>query len=301
MAVEETAALLDRVFPDTRTSDVAYLRWLYEESPFGAVVEANHDDEAGRAGHYAIVPIALTVDGRLESGALSLNTAVHERARGKGLFVSLANRVLDQAREIGIEAVIGVANANSTPGFERRLGFEVVAPLPATVMAPTPGRARPVESAWSGPGAFAPGGIATQIGPLLRPPTTGIARAWTEETLRWRLASPGSRYALHRLDGALAISQVDARGGIPVAVVLKVFAGTPLDESARRAIVRAACRFHRAPLALHVGITDMVAFRGLPLPRRLRPSPLNLVYRRLDGGRRTAPIMRLELLDFDAY
>jgi len=302
MSIEATATLLREVFPAaTRISEVAYLRWLYEQSPFGPAIEANRDDALGRAGHYAIVPIDLIENGQPQQAALSLNTAVHERARGEGLFVGLATATYEQARAAGIEAVIGVGNANSTPGLERRLGFEVVTPLPTTMLAPTPGRTTAVDSAWASAAAFEPGGVAADVERLLQPPATGIARAWTPETLRWRLASPGSRYALHRADDALVVTELDRRWGMPVAVVLKIFAAAPFDKPTSRALVRAACRFHRAPFALHVGLDDMVELRGLPLPRRLLPSPLNLVYRRLDGGPRTSPIMRLEFLDFDAY
>jgi GNAT superfamily N-acetyltransferase len=302
VTIEATAALLDHAFPGARVARPDYLRWLYQESPFGEVVETNLDDDLGRAGHYALVPITLAADGEPQSGALSLNTAVHERARGGGTFVRLATETLEQARRAGVEAVIGVANANSTPGFVRRLGFELVTPLPATVVVPSPGPSRRVRSAWaSSAAAFEPSGAAHDAQSLLAPPPAGIARAWTEEALRWRLSSPGARYALHRSDDALAVTHADRHGGLRVAVLLKVFATAPLRPAARRAIVRAACRFHRAPVALHVGLNDHVRFRGVPLPRRLRPSPLNLIHRRLDGRPRTAPIVRLEFLDFDAY
>ena len=65
--------------------------------------------------------------------------------------------------------------------------------------------------------------------------------------------------------------------------------------------MRAACRHHRAPLALHVGLNDLVDFRGIALPGRLRASPLNLIYRSLVTPAREASIVRLEFLDFDAY
>src|ERR1700742_3781657 len=103
MTIEEPAALLRRPFPEApRISEPRYLRWLYEESPFGAVVEANLDDEQGRAGHYAVVPIELVSDGAECPGALSLNTAVDERARGGGVFVRLAGEALERAEGGGV-------------------------------------------------------------------------------------------------------------------------------------------------------------------------------------------------------
>ncbi|HEX4668849.1 MAG TPA: hypothetical protein VH275_02585 [Solirubrobacterales bacterium] len=303
MTSDATAALLRRAFPHApRISRPDYLRWLYEDSPFGAAIEANLDDDEGRAGHYAVVPIDLTNDGVACAGALSLNTAVDERARGGGVFVRLATAVIEQAERQGVEMVVGVGNANSTPGLVRRLSYELMGPLPATVLLPLPGRPRRVRSMLAGEEAFAPGGIAADdLEALLAPPPSGLSRAWTPETLRWRLASPGSRYALHRSEHAFVVTTADRSKGVPVAVLLKVFASVPLSATERGAIVRAACRVHRAPLALHVGINDMVDFHGPTLPRRLRLSPLNLVVRYLRDAPTKSPITRFEFLDFDAY
>jgi hypothetical protein len=246
------------------------------------------------------VPIDLVSDGAECRGALSLNTAVDERARGGGVFVRLATEAIEKAERQGVAMIVGVANANSTPGFLKRLSFELVGPLPATVLLPAPWR-RGARSAWAGEEVFAPGGVAADLGPLLAPPTRGLACAWTPESLRWRLAAPGSRYALHRTEHALAVSTADRSKRVPVAMVLKVFASQPLGAGERAALVTAACGFHRAPLALHVGINEMVPFRGPALPERLRASPLNLIVRRLVGAPPGTGIACFEFLDFDAY
>src|ERR1700689_1178742 len=148
-----TAALLAEVFPGADAARADYLQWLYARSPFGPVVEANLDDSSGGAGHYALVPITMSRDGTDYDAALSLNTAVHERARGGGVFVELATDAIEQARARGIHAVVGVANANSTPGFLRRLDFQLLTALPAHVMVPTPGSTRALRSGWSDTGA----------------------------------------------------------------------------------------------------------------------------------------------------
>ncbi len=55
-------------------------------------------------GHYVVVPAPLREQssGKTHLSALSLNTAVDESARGKGLFTELANRTYDMARQKGI-------------------------------------------------------------------------------------------------------------------------------------------------------------------------------------------------------
>ena len=176
MTIDATASLLERVFPDApRISGRRYLHWLYEASPFGPVIQANLDDPGGRAGHYALVPVALTDGGAPFEGALSLNTAVAERARGGGVFVKLATEAIDEAERRGVRLVIGVANANSTPGFVRRLSFELAGPLPATVLVPIPGARQGVRSCWAGEDVFAPGGVlADGLETLLSP----LRSAW---------------------------------------------------------------------------------------------------------------------------
>ena len=85
--------------------------------------------------------------GSITRAALSLNTAVHERGRGGGVFVELGERTVGKAAELGVESVVGVANANSTPGFVRRLGFDLLAPLPAKMITPLPGSSAGIHSA----------------------------------------------------------------------------------------------------------------------------------------------------------
>jgi hypothetical protein len=243
----------------------------------------------------------LARDGVDERAALSLNTAVHQRARGGGTFTRLATETIDRAREMGVRSVLGVANANSTPGFLRRLEFELLTPLPASVLLPTPAASHGIRSGWASPSTGAALDLPADCERYFRVPARGDVRRWTKESLAWRLARPGGRYALHLSPDLLAVSCAARQHGVPVAVVLKVFAPAAVEDSVRRALVRGVCRFHRAPLALHVGLNHAISFPGVPLPGRLRASPLNLIYRSLEDPRRPAAIVDFEFLDFDAY
>lgn len=295
-----TAVLLREVFGPRPATDPGYVNWLYRLSPFGPVVEANLDDEHGRAAHYAVVPCPFTNDGVERAGALSLNTAVHERARGKGMFTRLAEATYGLARERGIRDVVGVANANSTPGFVRRLGFTLVGPLPVRVMLPR-GVGRGVRSTLIdgdllGSSAFRRGLEVRLSGP----DPSGLARVWKADTLCWRLSCPTARYAWHEHESAAVITAVTRQGGIQVAIVLKVLSQAPLSTGAARSLISAACRFHRAPVALHAGVQPHLPLSGLTLPDRLRPSPLNFIHRNLDGNL-SSRLGVFEFLDFDAY
>lgn len=296
-----TAVLLEQVFPGSGIGDAAYLDWLYRRSPFGEVVEVNADDELGRSAHYAVVPCDLTVDGVRRPGALSLNTAVHERARGGGVFTRLAEETYAKARERGVELVVGVANANSTPGFTRRLGFTLLGQLPAQVLVPS-GVGRRVGSARIDEQVLASEEFRGTVSAALGPPPDGLARTWTPETLAWRLTAPHATYAWHvDADGAGMVTTAARVGGLPVAMLLKVLAPETLSKRRARALVAAACRFHRAPIAIHVGVQLAFPLTGVALPQRLRPSPLNFIVRDLGGGAVPPRLGAFEFLDFDAY
>ena len=51
----------------------------------------------------------------------------------------------------------------------------------------------------------------------------------------------------------------------------------------------------------NIAFNEVAGFRGMPLPERLRPAPLNLIVRRLAGAPSPTDIARFEFLDFDAY
>jgi hypothetical protein len=141
------------------------------------------------------------------------------------------------------------------------------------------------------------------VEPLLDRPVQGLARAWDRDTLAWRLASPRGPYRAHLASGAAALSTGARVGGMPVAVVLKLLPAPDTTSATVRALIAAACRSHKAPVAIHVGGSTGPLPRGLPLPVRLRPSPLNLIFRWL-GADSDAPPPRpaaWEFLDFDAY
>ena len=174
--------------------------------------------------------------------------------------------------ERGYDHVIGVANANSTPGFVRKLDFQLVAPLDVRVGMRSPSR-----------GA---GG------------TPGWAREWSADELGWRLDNPARTYAVHEGRRGLTISSPTDRPG--VRAVIKV-GGDPALEPAARALPRGG----RVGPRVWVGLSEQVRHRfpTVELPDRLKPSPLNLIYLPLQGQGDTLDPRRVEFegIDFDAW
>ena len=159
-SLEACRALLAATFG---TAEVDYVRWLYRDNPWGTAVGFNAFTNHELVAHYVTVPIEATLDGAPARGLLSLNTATHPTHQGKGLFTRLAEATYAHARDRGYEFVVGVANANSTPGFTRKLGFQLVTPLDVRLGL---------------------GQLTTSHDPV------GFALAWSEPALRWRLQRP---------------------------------------------------------------------------------------------------------------
>lgn len=121
--------LLVKVFPKTDKFTYNFIKWQYKDNPNGEVVGYDAYAEDVLAAHYATIPIVMNLFGKERKGLLSINTATHPDHRGKRLFSVLAEKTVKLAKEIGYEFVIGAANANSTHGFLKNLGFYLISPL----------------------------------------------------------------------------------------------------------------------------------------------------------------------------
>lgn len=299
------SSLLHEVFQIPRFADARFLDWLYRQNPDGPAVVS--DEFVGEAckGHYCVVPCSMVSEGKRLPVSLSLNTAVSADIRLKGTFARLGEECYAQAADRGITAVIGVANANSTPGIVRRLNFRLVRPLPVVIGVPV--ALLQSEFVSRAVDAMAEADLAQLLETVDYERSgrgAGWSVVWTPELLAWRLRSPASQYTLHWSDSALAVSTTETRHGVPFAILLKVFPRKAGGAIHGAKLAAAACRAHRAPLFVYCGTNDAVSFRGVPLPMKLRPRPLNMIYRQL---RPEAPnnerfeLGNFEFLDFDAY
>lgn len=298
MGIRETNRLLHEVFPrDLKYNDESYIEWLYRKSPSGVVVEANRDDESGRIGHYAVVPQRWWDNGREVKVVLSLNTAVSERARGIGLFTRLAEETYANAEAMGVAWVIGVANANSTPGFIRKLGFSLKGPLDARFH---------LGWSWSRPRVIEVSDADCirdhlELAAKLRGPEE-FERLWDIEELSWRLSNPAASYHIVRIGNCLVVATRSRICGLPMCVILKIFVAGESSSVSMGRIARSINRHLHGITCVYGGFNRRVPPTGLRIPERLRPSPLNLIVKGLgDPSRESRPLSVMEFLDFDAY
>ena len=300
ISLEATSRLLREVFPQhAKYQHPDYLEWEYLRSPSGTVIESNLDDEQGRSGHYALVPQRWRVDGKPCTYALSLNTAVSQRSRGQGVFSRLGTTVVERARELGVRALIGVSNAESTHGMVKSLGFELLGSLPVFAILPaSPLRARSFDlgtvremAAWC-----------SEFGSD-RVPASGPQRHWDAEELSWRMADPAHDYQVLISDGTLAVVHATSYRGLRVAVIVKVFVRESAVKAEISPIATAACGALRTPFALYGGYNPNLRLRGLSVPTRVRPSPLSFIVKPLLEDLEPSDVVPnwFEFLDFDAY
>jgi GNAT superfamily N-acetyltransferase len=261
--------LLGEVFHSDQFGEAA-VAWRYRDNPAGPVVGADAWDGDRLAAHYVACPVEARIDGRPTRGLLSLNTATHPDHQGRGLFTRLAETAYGLGAEAGYAFVIGVANANSTPGFLRKLGFQHVGRLQAGLLGRPPRAFRDAPVQYQG--------------------------AWRPELLAWRLANPVGRYAAARSGGLVGVW---ARTHLPFVRCAAFLPGEGLEVGSGR----------RAPACatLFLGLEPRMSLgRRLfaPIPDRLRPSPLNLIWRTL-GPEAPAQLrpeaVALNFLDFDPY
>lgn len=267
-------ALFAQCFPRAKPFTLDYLAWLYESNPEGAALGYDAWDGDRLAAHYVCIPGSALVNGQVQRTLLSLNTATHPEWQGRGLFTALAQRTYEAASAQGFASVYGVANANSTPGFVRKLGFQLVQPLDARV----------------GMGSLGIDWEAVAAGRT-------FVRQRSIAALQWRMGRPGRPITARMLPANATLLQAPAN---PLFQARAELAACELP-AATTSVHGVSTR-----LQLFLGAlpSNTARFAGyVSVPQGLRPSPLNFIYRPLSGsGEHLEPgRLQLSFLDFDAY
>jgi predicted N-acetyltransferase YhbS len=270
--LERTCRLLNVVFPHARHLTPAYLDRLYNGNPLGPTFGFSAFVEGELVGHYLMIPIAAKIFGKADRGIWPFQLATHPGFRGKGLFTALVEQSFGAARDLGFTFFSGVGNANSTPLFVGKWGFQLVCPLDVKLgVGPIP------ETAFGDEAEF--------------------VRTWDRESVAWRLQHPAAPYRVsYRND----VGHLFAPSGKPgIMVQVGAFPRALLPEGLPRLTTP-------SPLRLYVAADKSRKFSRsayIDVPMRLRPSPLNLLFYDLtDQKRRFDPNrVRYEVFDFDAY
>ena len=304
--------LLRAALPNPRLiDDTAYLRWSYRDNPSGPAWERYHYIETQGGGQPLLVAHYVTAarrfrgpGGRRCEGTQSYNYATRSGYRRSRHFTRLGLEAYAEAGAAGRVFAVGVANAMSTPACIKYLGWRQVGPLPVRVIPPAVRGQRDlnhveVSASWLDSTEFNDLAAAVDCHPV-----AAWSTDWTPETLRWRLSCPFARYWIHTSDDLALVTTRISHKKLPITVVLKMFPLRPgPGPTPATGAIRSITRWHRSAFAVYAGSNPAVTIRGIKLPRRLQPSPLNLIVRSLDPSLDNAEIDfdTFELLDTDAY
>ncbi len=266
------AKFLSEVFPKSPLFSPEYLEWLYVKNPNGRCVGFSAVHKGKVVSHYVNIPVSASYKGRAFKGLTTLQTATHPEHRGKGLFTKLAQLTNEQIVKMGYQFVWAIANASSTPGYVKKMGFTLVCQL----------------DVWLGFGSIR------------------YARArdsfyllWNDETISWRMQNPSAKYCMvYDQNSGSVRYYADTHIG-PIKAMLRTLDQSPPEMLA----ALQPCPFPRA--TLWIGKAQGLSKKGIffPLPERLKPSPLNLIFRSFDPELPlpSAGEVNIDLFDFDAY
>jgi hypothetical protein len=271
--VNEVRQLLNVVFPKARYLTDEYLDWCYYQNPVGPVVAANAYSKELLVGHLAGQPIRARLEGQDEPGLLAIHNGVRPEYRGQKVYAMMADFFVQEGMAAGYRFVIGFTNVASRNFVARRMpNFTVVSSLEAKI------GIGPVPDASSRTNAQ-------------------FARLWDQTTLRWRMTRPGAHYRMKSRNDQCALYALTHIPGM--AAELGRFGHDAIDfqlpEPSRL-----------SPWRLWIGLDaarDWSRCSYINLPRKLRPSPLALVFSDLSGAGRKLDAYRVHVqaIDLDAF
>ena len=275
--IKKYVQLFAQCFPAGSKFNINYLEWLYCKNPLGSAIGFDAWDGNELAAHYVLIPLNAYIDGLKVRALLSINTATHPSYQGRGLFVKLAEYTYAAASELGFSAVYGVANANSTPGFTRKLGFQLVEPLNAKV-------------------GFGSLGIDLDRVKKEAQFRVDLSKAFLE----WRCSNPNNMIVMDANEKCLKLYASTMGQALLAYAELAMPDETPLCDGIDKYSKL------RSPLRLYLGLSPTGTIKSntyLNIPSRLRPSPLNFIYRSLSkSAQRLEPgTISMSFVDFDAY
>lgn len=264
-------------FPVASHFNFNYLNWLYTKNPEGSFFGIDAVVGEKVVGQVVTIPCRYILRGEPTKALLSINTSVHPQYRGRYLFKYLGEKLFELAIKDGYRFIIGSANAASTPGFIRHLGFQLVKPLDAVI----------------GAGTF---GVKDYAYILSH---AEIRHDWTSETLLWRCQNPVNTVYLHDSGHFMAALASTGKFGV------QAYAELPCMDLPNTLPIKrnyqSSFFLPRVFLGLIPGYKNSMNYIQIPL--RFRPSPLNLIYKNLqDSTDYISPdACFINFLDFDAF
>ncbi len=109
-----------------------FWKWRFADNPTGLTLIKLIWERNQLAGHYAVCPVMMNINGEDYLSALSMTTMTHPDHQGKGVFSSLASHLYQEASdEHDLIGIWGFPNINSHYGFIKKLEWKDICTIPS--------------------------------------------------------------------------------------------------------------------------------------------------------------------------
>lgn len=262
VSLQKLVDLQNAVYGGGHEFHISGFKYRYLENPIGRVISFNAFYGEELVAHYACVPMKMRIDNRIVVGLLDIATVTHPNHRGKGLFKKLAQTTFEYAKNNGFEFVLGVANANSFPGYMKYFNFTFVGRLEVKF------------------------GFGRQIVP---DGDKIYSVYWDKPSLEWRLKCGYANYRINK-------SSIEGCHKS----ILKTYMGT-FDTELLKTIEDKGKKKY-LPLSLYVGLGAKIKSPYVKVPKFIKHSPFNLIFMDLTDGNLppiNRDNIFFQLIDFD--
>ncbi len=274
------------------------LRWLYERAfSSGTTVLGLYAGDR-KVGQVALQHQDVQVEGGVARAIGLIDLFILKDFRSRTAIGSLYGEVERFCQQSGIRFIIGVPNEKAAPVNIRYLKLAPFLKLDIRAGLAKPWAMRRLIASRH-VGNLGQAGTVDLVARYL--PAGGTGLLWTPDRLWQRLNDPSVDYAVHASDRLLLVSTTRLTRRVSHTLLCGLFPrpGVIARPSDVAALTAAACLLHRRPAFLYVGRNDHVPLPGLPLPDRLRPSPMVVQCRDIQPGFEPVSFSRFEILDFD--
>ena len=249
-----------------------YLDWMYNKNPYGGVVGFNAIYENELAGHYALMPLEAEYKGQKIKALISINTATGSEHQGRGLFTILAKKTYAESINQGFGIVFGVANANSIPGFIRKLDFKYIDKLDTFVSLSLPKKIYHKNLKDS------------------------LSLPLSNKAFQWRLSNPNYKYSEYN-NGKVKI--VTSEINCFTRSIIRISEANSYNNNYAKSLL--------PKLNVWVGMSNAYSWKeksvmSIKIPDFLKPSPLHLIYKNLSSQiELDRSNIHFEAINFDAF
>ena len=296
-----TAHLLNDVFQPKTSITFEYLEWQYRKNPAGSACVGYLHEEDKQISNYALIPkIFKNHLGQKITLGIGVDLAVSPNSRGKGLFRKTIEKSYEAGIDGNLDGILGVANSQSSPRMTDAMGWRKLQPLDLRLLKLSKS-AVDLKTFRMGFDQFKQSEAKEVFDFETLSLTSGFSPIWNSELLAWRLSRPGSDYYLHVSESAFLVSTKVSFGGLKIAVLLKA-----LPINSKETLIPIApfaagiAKYHRTPFITYWGKNQHFEMNGIKVPRKLQPSPLDLVVYFFEKNNNFL-LNEFELLDFDAF